>query len=356
MPKNTRSIYPTHIMAVVFCLLIIFWSCGKKSQPAPVVVLTSSITVSTFAGTGAIGSADGASIVASFYNPAALTVDAQGNIYVSDTGNGIIRKVSSSGDVQTFAGTAGAHDSSLGYPFGIATDIVGNIYVGDVGNNQIMKISPLGQKSVFAGTGETGFANGPGLTASFNGPFGIAVDKAGNVYVADAGNNAIRKITPAGMVSTLAGTGSPGATNGPGTQASFSTPYGVALDGSGDVFVADTYNALIRKIGPDGVVSTVAGGGTPTSGIPGYFKAPYGLILDSYGIIYVADFDGNQIRVVTPDGEVSILAGTGLKGADNGLGSKATFNGPSGVAIDPKGDLLVADFSNNLIRIVFLNR
>jgi serine/threonine-protein kinase len=333
----------------------LFPGCQKKSQPIPPPPAnTTSITVATFAGDGSIGFTNGPGIQASFYQPASLTMDVSGNIYVSDTGNGLIRKVGSSGEVSTLAGTAGVHNAILGYPFGIAIDKAGNIYVGDVENEQILKIAPGGFISVLAGSGDMGFKDGPGFAASFNSPYGLAIDGEGNIYVADAGNNAIRKVTPAGYVLTIAGNGAPGMVNGPGAQAEFLSPYGIAVDAFGNVFVADTYNQLIRKVGPDGTVSTVAGGGIPGSDRPGYFASPYGIAVDASGNLYVADFDANQVRIVDADGAVRVLAGSGKQGAGNGQNTTAAFNGPSGVAVDGQGNVLVADYSNNKIRKIFV--
>ena len=342
-------------VAIIVAAGFLFQSCQKKSQPIPAPpVNTSSIAVTTFAGDGSIGFTNGPGIQASFYQPASLTTDASGNIYVSDTGNGLIRRVTSAGEVSTIAGIAGVHNSILGYPFGIVIDAQGNIYVGDVENEQILKIAPGGFISVLAGSGNMGFKDGPGYTASFNGPYGLAIDGTGNIYVADAGNNAIRKVTPAGYVLTIAGNGTQGMVNGPGAQAEFSSPYGIAVNTFGDVFVADTFNQLIRKVGSDGTVSTVAGGGSPNSDRPGYFAAPYGIAIDVAGNLYVADFDANQIRIVNAAGAVSVLAGSGKKGADNGQNTTATFGSPSGVALDRKGNVLVADYENNKIRKIFL--
>jgi sugar lactone lactonase YvrE len=355
MPKGNMPLIWLFYAAGIVVAGFLFPGCQKKGQPIPAPPAnTSAIWVTTFAGDGSTGFTDGAGIQASFYQPASLTTDASGNIYVSDTGNGLIRRVTSAGDVSTIAGTAGVHSSILGYPFGIARDMAGNIYVGDVENEQILKIAPGGFISVLAGSGNIGFKDGPGYAASFNGPFGIAIDGQGNIYVADAGNNAIRKVTPAGYVITIAGNGTPGMKNGPGAQAEFLSPYGIAVDASGGIFVADTFNQLIRKVGSDGTVSTVAGGGIPGSDKPGYFASPYGIAVDTAGNLYVADFDANQVRIVDAGGAVKLLAGSGQPGANNGQNTTAAFNGPSGVALDGKGNLLVADYRNNKIREISL--
>ena len=212
---------------------------------------------------------------------------------------------------------------------------------------------PTGLVSTFAGTGRPGEANGAD-TATFNLPLGVAVDGAGNVYVADYSNNLIRKISPAGVASTLAGTGATGADNGAGSIATFNLPEGVAVDAAGNVYVADTYNHLIRKITPDGTVSILAGNGTAGSsngtGTGASFNSPFGVAVDASGDVYVADSGNNLIRKITPGGAVSVFAGNGVKGAKNANGSAASFNTPSGVAVDKAGNVYVADENNNLIR------
>ena len=204
-----------------------------------------------------------------------MAVDGSGNVYVADTDNNTIRKITPAGVVTTLAGTAGVPGSADGtgsaaqfnYPGGVAVDGSGNVYVADIDNNTIRKITPAGVVTTLAGTaGVHGSADGTGSAAQFYDPHGVAVDGSGNVYVADTDNNTIRKITPAGVVTTLAGTaGVYGSADGTGSAAQFNYPAGVAVDGSGNVYVADTYNDTIRQITPAGVVTTLAG----TAGMPG---------------------------------------------------------------------------------------
>jgi serine/threonine-protein kinase len=235
----------------------------------------------------------------------------------------------------------------------VAADAAGNVYVADAGNNRIRAITPAGLVSTFAGTGAQGRADSPD-TATFNSPLGVAVDGSGNLYVADYGNDVIRKISPAGLVSTLAGTGAVGADNGAGIAATFDLPEGVAVDASGNVYVADNGNNLIRKITPAGVVSTLAGSGTAGSangtGTSASFNSPFGVAVDAAGNVYVADSGNNLIRKITPAGVVSTLAGSGARGANNASGSAASFNTPSGVSVDASGNVYVADENNNQIR------
>ena len=195
-------------------------------------------------------------------------MDSAGNVYVADYGNSKIRKITPAGVVAAFAGSGAQGDAdgtasaaSFNYPESVAVDSAGNVYVADYGNDEIRKITRAGVVTTFAGSGAPGDADGTGSAASFNGPEGIAVDSAGNVYVADYGNNKIRKITPAGVVTTLAGSGAQGDAGGTGSAASFDGPEGVAVDSADNVYVGDEFNNDIRKITSAGVVTTFAGSG-----------------------------------------------------------------------------------------------
>jgi hypothetical protein len=219
--------------------------------------VTSVINVTTLAGSGAYGSTNGTGTAASFETLVGIAVDASGNVYVADASNNLIRKITSGGVVTTLAGSGSSGSAngagtaaSFNFPDGVAIDTSGNVYVADASNNLIRKITSGGVVTTLAGqAGVTGSTNGTGTAASFNHPFGVAVDTSGNVYVADVNNNLIRKITLGGVVTTLAGrVGVTGSTNGTGTVASFYDPYGVAVDTSGNVYVADEVNRLIRKI------------------------------------------------------------------------------------------------------------
>jgi sugar lactone lactonase YvrE len=319
--------------------------------------------VSTFAGSGTSGAADGTGSAASFYIPLGVAVDASGTLYVADTENNEIRRITAAGVVSTFAGSTSAGSSngagsaaSFSGPSGVAIDSTGNVYVADQNNQLIRKISPAGVVSTLAGSGSGGAADGNGTAASFRNPSGIAVDATGNVYVADAGNNEIRKITSSGDVSTLAGSTAAGAVNGTGSAASFSAPTGVAVDASGNVYVADSNNNEIRKITPKAVVTTLAGSGSSGSvdgtGAAASFSSPEGLTSDAFGNVYVADSFGEKIRKITPGGGVTTLAGSGTQGSTNGTGTAALFRGPGGIAIDASGNIFVADSFNDEIRLI----
>jgi hypothetical protein len=303
---------------------------------------------------GSSGNTDGIGSAARFANPFGVAVDNTGDIYVSDGGNNSIRKITSGGAVSTLEGNAAGFVN----PRGLATDNAGNVYVADWGNHTIRKIMPSGAVSTLAGlTGSRGSADGTGNAARFSNPFGVAVDSAGNIYVGDGGNQTIRKITSKGVVSTLAGlAGSRGSANGTGSAARFADPWGVAVDNTGNVYVADYSNHTIRKITPSGVVSTLAGlagnaGSADGMGSAARFFFPLGVAVDKAESVYVGDINNSTIRKIAPNGMVSTLAGlTGSRGSADGTGSAARFANPWGVAVDNAGNVYVADGGNNTIR------
>jgi sugar lactone lactonase YvrE len=328
--------------------------------------ITSAGAVTTLAGlAGMQGSADGTGSIARFNFPQSVAVDGGGNVYVADTGNQTIRKITPSGVVTTLAGLAGAHGYTDGTgsaarfwkPQGVAVDDSGNVYVAD--EETIRKITPAGAVTTLAGlAGAFGNADGTGISAQFHSPSGVAVDDGGNVYVADSGNNTIRKITPVGVVTTLAGlAGVVGSADGAGSAARFSYPVGVAVDGSGNVYVADVSdNNTVRKITPAGVVTTLVG----SAGVPGSadgtgsaarFNFPYGVAVDVSGNMYVADRNNCTIRKITPAAVVTTFAGSvSVSGSADGTGNAARFNQPCSVTVDGGGNIYVADTFNNTIR------
>lgn len=315
--------------------------------------------VTTLAGSSAAGSVNGNGTSASFKSPHGVAVDNNNNIYVADEANSVIRKITPDGTVTTFAGSGIAGSSNgtgtgAGFrnPFDIAVDAGGNLYVADSKNHKIRKITQAGLVSDFAGNGLVGHDDGQ--NATFNDPAGVAIDKNGSLYVSDSGNNLIRKITADGTVSTLAGSGAAGNANGAGTSASFNGPIGIAVDAAGNVFVADSYNHLIRKITPAGVVNTLAGTGTAGdadgTGTAASFKDPIGLDIDAYGNLYVTDTQNDKIRKITPQGLVTGITGQATPGDANGDLASATFNTPFGIAVDGDGNLYIGDTNNNLVR------
>jgi sugar lactone lactonase YvrE len=283
--------------------------------------------------------------------PSSIAMSANGNMYVADETNNTLKLIMPNGQVQLIA-----DKKKMDGPAGIALDSKGNVYVSDCFHHQIKKISPSNKISILAGTGKPGNANNKnGLLASFSFPTGIGVDASGNVYVADEGNNLIRKITPEGSVTTLAGNGTVGAAdNKNGLLASFNQPNGLAVDSLGNVFVADQLNHKIRKVSATGEVVTIAGtglAGSSNTSTSASFNNPRGIAVDAIGNIYVGDVGNHQIRKISPIGEVSTLAGSGAAGIlDNQNGLQAEFHFPNGLALDNKGNILVADYFNNSIR------
>jgi len=317
--------------------------------------------VTTLAGSGSPGSADGTGMAASFNYPTGVAVDGSGNLYVADTDNHKIRKITPAGVVTTLAGSGspGSQDgtgtaASFNSPYGVAVGAGGNVYVGDTGNNKIRKITPGGVVTTFAGSGSPGEQDGTGTAATFYGPAGLAVDDGGNVFVADAFGNTVRKITSGGVVTTLAGSGTVGDDDGTGAAASFNGPAGLAVDTGGNVYVADALNNKIRKITSGGVVTTFAGSGAQGAaegtGTAASFFLPSGIALDAAGNSYVADVGNSKIRKVTSAGVVSTWAGSGQPGNADGTGASASFAGPSSVASDTLGTLYVTDLANNNVR------
>jgi sugar lactone lactonase YvrE len=260
---------------------------------------------------GSHGTADGVAGQARFSAPFGLAVSASGTVYVADTANNTLRQITTNGVVTTLAGLAGQPGAADGTgdaarfrnPWSVAVDGAGNVLVADMSNNTIRKISPDGVVSTLAGqAGLTGHTDGLASRARFNAPYGVAVDTAGNVYVSDSGNHAIRKITTDGTVSTLAGLpGYPGAADGLGDIARFWNPQGLAVDATGNVYVADTGNQVIRKITPPGGVTTLAGlagtsGTNDGAGLAARFNSPGGVTVDAAGHIYIADTGNHTIR------------------------------------------------------------
>ena len=318
------------------------------------------VKVSTVAGNGTPGLEDGGGALAKFNYPCGLALDEAGNLFVADYANHSIRKITPDGMVSTFAGTgaAGSNDgdrlqATFNNPYGLALDGAGNMYVGDAGNNRIRKIAPDGMVTTLAGK-RKGFSDGQGALAMFNNPNGVAVDAGNNVYVADSYNNRIRKIAPDGSVSTIAGNGNDGFVDGSASEAEFYVPIGIVVDPEGSVYVGDEGNSSIRKITGDGQVTTLAGNGKFSFcdgvGKNAEFNAPGAIAMDSAGNLYVADYLNNCIRMVSPSGAVHKIAGNLRKGFADGAPAEAEFHYPYGVAIDRRGAVYVGDHYNHRIR------
>jgi sugar lactone lactonase YvrE len=327
---------------------------------ATVRKITAAGVVSTLAGTPGIDShTDGTGAGAQFSNPSGICADAAGYLYVADAA--AVRVVSPAFVVTTLAGPGAGNNEGSGPAArfsglsGCVVDATGLVYVVDSGNHRIREITPAGVVSAYAGEASASNEDGVGRAANFNRPQRCALDSSGNLYVADTNNHTLRKVTPAGVVTTLAGlAGMSGSADGTGSNARFSSPLGVAVDSSGYVYVADNGNHTVRKVSPAGEVSTLAGlagvsGHTNATGSSARFTNPNDVAVDASDYVYVTS--GNAIRKITPAGEVTTFAGNPTQlGATNGTGTAALFRSPAGLAVDTAGTLFVADVGNDMIR------
>jgi uncharacterized protein (TIGR03437 family) len=330
-------------------------------------------TISSAAGNGASGySGDGGPAVdAQLDSPSAVAVG-ETNIYIADTGNARVRVVSSARTITTLAGngTAGysgdggpAADAQLNFPEAIATDSAGNVYISDTGNGRVRKISAGGVISSIAGNGSTGYSGdgGPATRAALNYPTGLALDAAGNLYIADSGNSRIRKVSTTGVITTVAGSGILGyaGDGGPPASAALNYPNGVALDAAGDLYIADTGNSVIREVSAAGVINTVAGiarssGYTGDGGpaIAAQLDNPYSVATDSKGDVFIVDTGNGVIRELTPNGNIATVAGGGSSyPGDGGPAINALLTNLAGLAVDVSGNLYTTD-SRSSVRLM----
>ncbi len=340
----------------------------RRVSPKGVIDTVAGETINEFGGDG------GPAGSAKLNSPRSVTIDPTGNLYVADTQNQRVRKVTPAGIITTVAGngTRGfsgdgglAITAALADPYGVAVDAAGNLYIGDTGNHRIRKVTPEGVITTVAGNGSEGFSGdgGPATSATMS-PMGLAFDAAGSLYVADAGR--VRKITPEGVISTVAGIGIRGLSGdgGPATSARLG-PHDLAFDTAGNLYVSDTRNCRIRKITPSGVITTVAGSGTGDWGSGGYdgdgrqatlalLCEPYGIAVDSAGSLFIGDNCNHRVRKVTSGGIIKTVVGNSYNGfsGDGGPETSAQVYYPYGVATDSSGNLYIADSSNNRIRKV----
>ena len=330
-------------------------------------------TATIAAGDGSWGySGDGGPATSAQLNgPSSVVADSSGNLFIADSGNNRIRKVTQEGAISTVAGN-GVHGYSgdggpatgadLAGPSDVAVDAAGNLYIADSGNNRIRKVTPDGAISTVAGNGALGLSGdgGPATSAPLDYPIGVAIDAAGSLYVAVV--SGIRKVTPDGIISTIAGSGVNGHSGdgGPAVGARLNAPQGVAVDAAGNFYIADTSDNEIRKVTPNGTISTVAGtgaagfsgdGGPATSA---QLSSPGGVAVDASGNLYVVDTGNNRLRKVAEDGTISTVAGTGTAGysGDGGPATSAQLHSPASVALSAAGDIYVADTANGAIRKV----
>jgi sugar lactone lactonase YvrE len=355
MPRG--DLYAARLVAVALLLLTLALGSPRARSA---VAQPSGAIVSTLAGSDTPGFAEGPAASAQFLELDGVAVDAAGVVYLAS--NGGVRTITRDGMVSTLAQTGLKPTGPQGSPqvfvaTSVGVDQAGPVYATNSFAGTLWKILQDGTVLNVAGaeTAEAGgFADGPAGAALFHSPSGIAPAPAGMVYVADANNNRVRKVAPDGTVTTLGGSGVRGFADGPAASAQFAYPTGVAVDSGGVVYVADQDNSRIRKIAADGTVTTLAG-----SGVAGYadgpaasaqFRAPYAIAVDTAGAVYVADEADNRIRKIAPDGTVTTLAGSGVRGFADGPADTAQFDSPEGVAVDTAGVVYVADKNNFRVR------
>ena len=312
-------------------------------------------SIGTVAGNGLLsyGGDGGPAAGAQLNAPQGVAADTSGNLYIADTGNNSIRKVQANGVISTVAGSgvsggaaAGNGSNQFSGPRGMAADSSGNIYIADSQNERVVKLSASGGLSVVAGNGTAGSSGdqGAATSAELNTPSSVAVDGAGNLYIADFGNDRIRKVSPSGTITTIAGTGNSGYSGDGGlaTSAQISQAQGVAVDSAGNVYIADTGNNAIREVSPSGIIQTLT-----------LIVSPVAIAVDSLGNLYVTD-GSSLVYEIYPFASpiVVLIGGNGSSGysGDGGLGTSGQLNGPTGVAVDANGNVYVADTFNNAVR------
>ena len=347
------------------------WQFNGTNLPTTNIITTVAGTnVSGFSGDG------GAASNARINFPCGVTADAYGNFFIADTSNNRIRRVNTNGFITTVAGTnssgfsgdgGAATNAKLFSPSGEALDAFGNFFIADTSNGRIRRVDTNGIITTVAGTSTRGFYGdgGAATNALLSSPFGVAVDVFGNLFIADPNNSRIRKVDTNGIITTVAGTNSAGFSGdgGAATIAKLNSPYGIAVDVFGNLFIADSGNSRIRKVDTNGIITTVAG--TNSAGFSGdggaatnaKLNTPYGVALDAFGNLFIADSGNSRIRKVDTNGIITTVAGTNSAGfsGDGGAATNAKLNTPYGVVFDTFDNLLIADYNNSRIRKVNLS-
>lgn len=363
--KSDKTMKQKSALLILMIAVAANISCKKNNvesppmnPPPPPSPIEKKWLVTTVAGDGSASLVNGPSLSAAFHFPEDVVVAANGTIYVTDIFNRVLRKIAA-GQVSTLAGGVGfdiidGNGASAGFksPYSITIDANGNLYTSDDNDPRVRKISSIGEVLTYAGIGTPGFADGNKDVAQFKSGNYIIADALGNLYISDAGNNRIRKISVSGQVTTIAGTGIPGHKDGSVATAQFNFPGGVTIDQQGNLYIIDRGNFRIRKITPAGEVSTVAGSGVQgdkdgNSGEAQFNLDTRDIAIDDLGNLYLSDRD--RIRKINPEGIVSTIAGS-TSGYNDGDGTSAKFNFPNGLGIDTQGKIYVADLNNNRIR------
>lgn len=356
--RKTKDLFKRFLCIVLSLLML------NLGIPQYTVLAAEEYSLTTVAGTGAQGNAGdgGKAVSATFYNPFGIAADNAGNLYIADTYNNRVRKVTADGSIITVAGTGNGNysgdggsaiNAELAQPTGVAVDSNGNLYIADSGNNRIRKVTTAGIISTIAGTGVAGYSGdgGNAIDAQLDGPFGVALDSQGALYISDRINNRVRKVTADGIISTVAGTGVDGYSGDGGSAvlAQLGRPNGITLDSQDNLYIADYDNERVRMVSKGGIISTVAGNGnnayTGDDGpaVSAGLRGPAGVAVDDSGSLYIIELLNQVVRKVAADGTISTVAG-------NFAPLYADFYYPFGIAIDKNGNLFVADSYHNQIK------